>query len=155
QGSRLARYGPSDVLWLVDGVRLNNRLYSSTLSDTLPSNMVERIEVLKGGESLFYGTNAAGGVINIVSRDFSDTFGGDVSVGGDTHRSHSVAGMVRGKAGPGNFVLFASQDESEGYRLWSRTEPSATDRRQSYDVFNVGAKYGWDLTPDLRLVGQY
>lgn len=155
QGSRLARYGPSDVLWLVDGVRLNNRLYSSTLTDTLPANMVERIEVLKGGESLFYGTNAAGGVINIVSRDFSDTFGGDVSVGGDTNRSHSVAGMVRGKAGPGNFVLFASQDESEGYRLWNRTEPSATDRRQSYDVFNVGAKYGWDLSPDLRIVGQY
>jgi vitamin B12 transporter len=155
QGSRLARYGPSDVLWLVDGVRLNNRLYSSTLSDTLPANMVERIEVLKGGESLFYGTNAAGGVINIVSRDFSDTFGGDVSVGGDTNSSWSAGGMVRGPAGPGNFVLFGSRDESEGYRLWSRAEPSATDRKQSYDVFNVGAKYGWDLTPDLRIVGQY
>src|SRR5262245_12942321 len=48
QGSRLARYGPSDVLWLVDGVRLNNRLYSSTLSDTLPPNMVAHIEVRKG-----------------------------------------------------------------------------------------------------------
>lgn len=155
QGSRLARYGPSDVLWLVDGVRLNNRLYSSTLSDTLPANMVERIEVLKGGESLFYGTNAAGGVINIVSRDFSDTFGGDVSFGGDTNSSWSAAGMLRGSAGPGNFVLFGSKDDSDGYRLWDVTEPSATDRRQSYDVSNVGAKYGWDLTQDLRVVGQY
>lgn len=155
QGSRLARYGPSDVLWLVDGVRLNNRLYNSTLSDTLPANMVERIEVLKGGESLFYGTNAAGGVINIVSRDFADEFGGDVSVGGDTHDGWSTAGMLRGRAGPGNFVLFGSKDKSDGYRLWDRTEPSATDRRRSYDALNMGAKYGWDLTPDLRIVGQY
>lgn len=155
QGSRLARYGPSDVLWLVDGVRLNNRLYSSTLSDTLPANMVERIEVLKGGESLFYGTNAAGGVINIVSRDFSDSFGGDVSAGHDTHGSYSLAGMLRGPAGPGNFVLFGSKDASDGYRLWNVTEPSATDLEQSYDVFNFGAKYGLDITPELRIVGQY
>ncbi|HWL62967.1 MAG TPA: TonB-dependent receptor [Steroidobacteraceae bacterium] len=155
QGSRLARYGPSDVLWLVDGVRLNNRLYSSTLSDTLPANMVERIEVLKGGESLFYGTNAAGGVINIVSRDFSDSFGGDASFGGDSNGGYAAAGMVRGSAGPGRFVLFGSKDESDGYKLWNVTEPSATDRRQSYDVFNVGAKYGLDITQDLALVAQY
>jgi outer membrane cobalamin receptor len=154
QGSRLARYGPSDILWLVDGVRLNNRLYPSTNSDTLPANMVERIEILKGGESLYYGTSAAGGVINIVSRDFSDTFGGDVSVGADSNDSYTVSTMVRGPAGPGNFVFFASQDESDGYEIWSPVEPSATDREQGYDVTNVGLKYGLDIGSDLRLVGQ-
>lgn len=154
QGSRLARYGPSDILWLVDGVRLNNRLYPSTNSDTLPANMVERIEVLKGGESLYYGTSAAGGVINIVSRDFSDTFDGNVSVGTDGNDSYTVSAMMRGPAGPGNFVFFASQDESDGYELWSPVEPSATDREQSYEVTNIGLKYGLDIAADLRLVGQ-
>jgi vitamin B12 transporter len=154
QGSRLARYGPSDVLWLVDGVRLNNRLYPSTNADTLPGNMIERIEVLKGGESLYYGTSAAGGVLNMVSRDFTDEFGGDVSLGADTNDSYNVSAMVRGEAGPGNFVLFASQDESDGYELWSPVQPSATDRDQSYDVMNVGLKYGFDLSDDMRLVAQ-
>ena len=154
QGSRLARYGPSDVLWLVDGVRLNNRLYPSTNPDTLPGNMVERIEVLKGGESLYYGTSAAGGVLNIVSRDFSDTFDGDVSLGADTNDSYNVSAMVRGPAGPGNFVLFASQDESDGYELWTPVEASATDRQQSYDVMNMGLKYGFDISDDMRLVAQ-
>lgn len=155
QGSRIANYGPSDVLWLVDGVRLNNRLYPSTLSDTLSANMVERIEVLKGGESLFYGTSAAGGVVNIVSRDFSDELGGDFSIGGDTNSSYSTAGMVRGPAGSGNFVLFGSRDESDGYRLWTPAEPSATDRKQNYEVTNFGGKYGWNINPDLRIVGQF
>lgn len=154
QGSRTGRYDASDVLWLVDGVRLNNRLYAGTLTDTLPGNMVERIEVLKGGESLFYGTSAAGGVINIVSRDFSDTFGGDVSVGMDTNDSYTVSGMLRGPAGPGNFVVFASQDESDGYELYKPVEPSATDRERGYELTNVGAKYGLDLTDDLRIVAQ-
>ena len=154
QGSRLARYGPSDVLWLVDGVRLNNRLYPSTNPDTLPGNMVERVEVLKGGESLFYGTSAAGGVLNIVSRDFADEFGGDVSVGTDSESGYNVSGMFRGPLGPGNFVVFASQDESDGYELYDRSEPSATDKEQSYEVTNVGAKYGLDMGEDWRLVTQ-
>uniref|UniRef100_UPI0013D8E04E TonB-dependent receptor plug domain-containing protein n=2 Tax=Pseudomonadota TaxID=1224 RepID=UPI0013D8E04E len=50
QGSRTG-----DVLWLVDGVRINNRLYAGTPPlDTLPSAMVDRIEVLEGGQALFY-----------------------------------------------------------------------------------------------------
>lgn len=67
QGSRTG-----DVLWLIDGVRINNRIYNDTSPDTLPGNMVERIEVLKGGESLFYGTQGVAGAINIVTRSFSD-----------------------------------------------------------------------------------
>lgn len=51
QGSRNA-----DILLLVDGVRINNRLYSGTMSDTLPASMIESIEVNKGGQGLFYGT---------------------------------------------------------------------------------------------------
>jgi len=154
QGSRLARYGPSDVLWLVDGVRLNNRLYPSTNPDTLPGNMVERVEVLKGGESLFYGTSAAGGVLNIVSRDFADEFGGDVSAGVDSESGYNVSGMIRGPAGPGNFVFFVSQDESDGYELYDHSEPSATDKEQSYEVTNIGAKYGLDMGEDWRFVTQ-
>ena len=154
QGSRIYSYGPSDVLWLVDGVRMNNRLYPSTNPDTLPGNMVERIEILKGGESLYYGTSAAGGVLNMVSRDFSDTFDGDVSLGADSNDSYNVSGMVRGPAGPGNFVLFASQDESDGYDVWSPVQPSATDHDQSYDVTNFGLKYGLDISDDMRLVAQ-
>jgi len=48
-----------DVLWLVDGVRINNRLYGSTTPlDSITTQMVDHIEVLKGGQGLFYGTQA-------------------------------------------------------------------------------------------------
>ena len=54
QGSRT-----QDVLWLEDGVRLNNRLYGGTTPlDTLPASMVERIEVVEGPQALFYGTQS-------------------------------------------------------------------------------------------------
>ncbi len=150
QGSRIG-----DVLWLVDGVRINNRLFPGTLSDTLPASMIERIEVLKGGESLFYGTASAGGVINIVTRDFSDTFGGELRAGYDTNDTYTLSGMVRGRGGPGNFVLYGGWDKSDGIRTFSQIEPSAGMTHREYDVWNIGIKYGLDLTPDLRLVAQW
>ncbi|MEE8077525.1 MAG: TonB-dependent receptor plug domain-containing protein, partial [Pseudomonadales bacterium] len=49
QGSRC-----QDILWLIDGVRINNRLYNSTSPlDTVPAHMVERVEVLYGGQGIF------------------------------------------------------------------------------------------------------
>jgi outer membrane cobalamin receptor len=46
QGSRT-----EDVLWLVDGIRINNRLYAGTTPlDTIPAGMIERVEVLDGGQ---------------------------------------------------------------------------------------------------------
>lgn len=50
-----------DTLILLDGVRLNNRLYGGLYLDTLPANAIERIEVLKGGQSLLFGTQAVSG----------------------------------------------------------------------------------------------
>lgn len=150
QGSRTG-----DVLWLVDGVRINNRLYPGTVTDTLPASMIERIEVLKGGEALFYGTQAGGGVINVVTREFTDEFGGDIRIGGDTNSSSSLSAMVRGPAGPGHFVVYASRDQSDGITPYSAFEPSATMRKRPYEVLSFGGKYGISFTDDLSLTAQY
>ncbi len=147
QGSRT-----QDVLWTIDGIRINNRLYSTTApSDTLPSSMIERIEVLKGGEGLFYGTQGVAGVINVVTRDFSDTFNGQVTLGGDTNDSLHIDGLVRGSSGPHRFVAFATKDEADGFESFSAYQPSATMRDRGYDVLSGGLKYGIDLSENLSL----
>jgi len=146
QGSR-----PGDVLWLVDGVRINNRIFNDTSPDALPANMVERIEVLKGGESLFYGTQGVAGAINIVTRSFTDEPGGSVAVNYDGNDGYQLGGFARGALGRHKFVVYGSKNEGDGYRQYSHYEPSATDRDRSYDVTNVGLKYGLDFTDSLRL----
>jgi vitamin B12 transporter len=90
QGSRT-----QDMLLLVDGVRINNRLYSTTMSDTLPASMIERIEVLKGGQGLYYGTQSAAGVINFVTRGYTDDFNGLVNLSADTNDGRHIDGYVR------------------------------------------------------------
>lgn len=151
QGSRTG-----DVLWLVDGVRINNRLYTSTSpADTLPAAMIDRVEVLKGGESLFYGTQAAAGVINIVTRDFSETFDGEVRLGAHSDRGVHASAYARGGAGGHHLVAWASKDEAEGFEAFDVYQPSATARRRGYDVVGLGLKYGYALSEDMALQAQY
>lgn len=150
QGSRT-----QDMLFLVDGVRVNNRLYSTTVTDTLPASMVERMEVLKGGQSLYYGTQAAAGVINVVTRGYTDEFNGQVTLGGDTNDSTHVDGYVRGAGAGGNYVLYASQDKSTGFEAFDAYQPSATDRNRSYNVKSIGAKYRFEATDQLSLDARY
>lgn len=141
-----------DVLWTWDGIRLNNRLYGTTLpTDTLPASLIERIEVLKGGESLFYGTQAAAGVINVVTREFTDDFNGRINAGVDSFGGTSVDGFARGAIGRHRFVAYATRNQSDGYQPYSHMEPSATDRNRGYNLWAAGLKYQFEITPDLRL----
>ena len=150
QGSRT-----QDMLLLVDGVRINNRLYSTTMSDTLPASMIERIEVLKGGQGLYYGTQSAAGVINFVTRGYTDDFNGLVNLSADTNDGRHIDGYVRGQAGPGNYVLFASHDKGDGFETYDAFAPSTTDRNRSYDVLNYGGKYRFELGDRIAIDARY
>lgn len=150
QGSRT-----NEVLWLVDGVRITNRLYNGTTPlDTIPAAMVERIEVLEGGQGLFYGTQSVAGVVNVITKSLTKTgTSGQFSAGGDSNDGRHVAAHVRSHAGPHEFAVYASSDKSEGFQPIPTEDyqPSATDRKRGYDVQTYGAKYGIDFTQELRL----
>ncbi|MDG2154501.1 MAG: TonB-dependent receptor plug domain-containing protein, partial [Gammaproteobacteria bacterium] len=58
----------SNVLVLVDGIRLNSEDQAGPDYSSLPLEQVERIEVIRGANSVRYGNGAVGGVINIITR---------------------------------------------------------------------------------------
>ena len=60
--------GADEIVVLVDGVKINN--VSNRVSAVMLKNMdnVDRIEVLKGSASTLYGSDAKGGVINIITK---------------------------------------------------------------------------------------
>jgi iron complex outermembrane receptor protein len=60
--------GASRTLVLVNGKRWASQLGGSVDLNNIPSSIIERIEVLKDGASAVYGSDAVGGVVNIVTR---------------------------------------------------------------------------------------
>jgi outer membrane cobalamin receptor len=147
-----------DVLWLIDGVRINNRLYSGTPPlDTVSAGIVEKYEVLEGGQALFYGTAAVAGAVNIVTKSFSDEPRAGVNVTADTNDGQHVDGYFSDGLGANHFVVYGSSDKSDGYRSFRKEDyqPSATERDRGYDVKTAGLKYGFNFSDDLRLSATY
>ncbi len=153
QGSR-----SEDILWLIDGVRINNRLYNGTTPlDTVPAHMVERVEVLMGGQGIFYGTQSVSGVINVVTKAFSSEREGSVGAAVHTNDGYNVNFSFRDNAGDSEFVLFGSNDDADGYQPFkdSDIQPSTTDRNRSYEVLTLGAKYAYNFSDLSRLSLSY
>ena len=61
------------ILVLYDGTRLNNFQNGLVDFSLLPTNNVDRIEVVRGGNSALYGADAIGGIINIISSRPTET----------------------------------------------------------------------------------
>ncbi len=101
----------------MDGVRVNNRLYASTLPlDTIPAHMIERVEVLEGGQGLFYGSQAIAGVVNVITKDFTQDTNGSVELGMDENDGRHASAYLRGSLGENYLVAYASVDDGDGYQ---------------------------------------
>ena len=60
--------GAGQLMVLIDGHPQYQGIYGHPISDSYQTMMAERVEVLRGPASVLYGSNAMGGVINIVTR---------------------------------------------------------------------------------------
>jgi vitamin B12 transporter len=81
------------TLVLLDGVRMNPGTIGLAALQNIPPDMIERIEVVKGPRSALWGTDAIGGVINVVTRRGSrDGWSAEAGYGDYDTRKASVNG---------------------------------------------------------------
>jgi iron complex outermembrane receptor protein len=73
--TRMRGLGNAKVLVLLDGVPIHDPFYLTTQWFKVPLSGVERIEVIRGGNSSLWGNMAVAGVVNIVSRRVRDNAG--------------------------------------------------------------------------------
>jgi len=53
---------------LIDGLPIVSALAGVYVLEQIPANMIERLEVVKGGGSPLYGSNAVAGVVNVITK---------------------------------------------------------------------------------------
>ncbi|WP_087020477.1 TonB-dependent receptor domain-containing protein [Thaumasiovibrio subtropicus] len=71
----------SHTLVLIDGVRMNNTITAGTNINRIPVNQVERVELIRGAGAAVYGSDAIGGVLNIITRSKRGTERQSIAVG--------------------------------------------------------------------------
>ena len=139
-------HGSDDILWLLDGVRINNRLYGGGWSYTLSAHMIDRIEVLKGGESLFYGTGARAGVINIITKEITGETSGELGTSYGDKEYREIYGHVTWTFDGHGLIAFGSHEAWDGYQVLddqAYRDALNTDKKKptGFDRTTMGAKY--------------
>jgi len=129
--SGYSRGAGSRVLMLVDGIPLLTGDTGELNFESIPIGQVDRIEVLKGAGSALYGSNALGGVINVImkpipqspsisSRIYGGLYGGSSYAswdwGGGTRSLNGVALSYGERFGETGILAYGSRFSDDGYR---------------------------------------
>ena len=78
------------VLVVANGQRLETQQWGDEHSPNVDTGDAERIEVIRGPASVLYGSDALGGVINVVPKELPDAIGRDGFLSGDLSTSYST-----------------------------------------------------------------
>jgi iron complex outermembrane recepter protein len=109
--------GPLNTLVLVDGRRVNEIDLSGVDWSQIPLDQVERIEIVRGAGSILYGDNAAGGVINIITKRPEKPFSASVEGVLGSYNYNKESASVSGKWGPLSAILSGGYQSTDGYRV--------------------------------------
>lgn len=102
------------TLVLIDGVRMNPGTIGGAAVQNIAPELIERVEIVKGARSALFGTDAIGGVINIITRR-SDAryFEGGVGRGSFDSRSGQLSSGNRSDSG--EFGINLDWQDTDGY----------------------------------------
>ncbi len=140
------------TLFLLDGVELNDPINPSRSYDVshLPLSQVERVEILRGPQGLLYGSDALGGVVNIITRAGRGRPRLTLASSADTLRSLdadvSLAGT--GRKTEYSFALF--HERTAGLSAASAAYPGNVEK-DGYRNLSLSARYAYAPRPGASL----
>ncbi|ACF12914.1 TonB-dependent receptor plug [Chloroherpeton thalassium ATCC 35110] len=154
--------GPSSdkTLVLIDGRPLNNGWDGGINFNMLPTEMVERIEVVKGPASALYGSQATAGVINVIAKDPASGWHGKVSYIREFDASQEISdsdadGYARPDIGGTNVSFNSTFGDvntdhflSFGYR--EATEDYLTNLSNDWENYDFNYRLKHQLTDKLH-----
>ena len=123
------------TLVLVDGVRINPGTIGGAAIQNIAPELIDRIEIVKGARSALFGTDAIGGVINIITRRSTRAYA-EGSVGGGSFNTSSGFASGGSRSKNGEFGVSVNWQDTDGFPV--RTG-SNLDR--GYD--NLSANIYW------------
>ncbi|WP_200895512.1 TonB-dependent siderophore receptor [Pantoea anthophila] len=159
--------GPENTLILIDGVPTTSRNSvryswrgerdSRGDSNWVPPEMVERIEVIRGPAAARYGSGAAGGVVNIITKRPTDHWSGSLSLytnqpednkEGATRRANfNLSGPLPGDALTMRLYGNINKTDSDAFDINQSQNGSAAAGREGVRNKDINSVLSWKITP--------
>lgn len=144
---------PEQTLVLIDGVIANDPSNAGASFNfaNLDPNDIERIEVLRGPQSTLYGSQAIGGVVNIITKRADAPFAYSAFAEAGSYNTLRSGGTISGREGQTDYRLSLSGVRTNG--ISKADENDGNIEEDGYKSYTIGGNVGSNLTEDLRVEG--
>ena len=135
--------GSARLMVMIDGHPQYAGIFGHPIADAYQSFLAERVEVLRGPASVLYGSNAMGGVINIVTRKMQqDGVSTNLHAGYGSYNTLETELTNRIRKGRFSSVISGSYNRTDGHRA-----------DMSFEQYGGYAKLGYEMTDHWNLRG--
>ena len=139
--------GAGQMLVLIDGHPQYNGVYGHPISDSYQTLMAERVEVLRGPASVLYGSNAMGGVLNIVTRSMhEDGVKTHINLGAGSYGTVQTEASNQVRSGRFSSTVAAQYSRTDNHRPHTGFEQYGGYVKLGYDISDH-----WNVAVDLDL----
>ncbi|TEA78293.1 TonB-dependent receptor domain-containing protein [Allopusillimonas ginsengisoli] len=142
---------PAQTLVLIDGIRANDSVAGGFNWNSLDAATIERIEIVRGAASSLYGSDAIGGVINIITSKGGEDrpFAAHANIGLGSHSTFKSGAGFSGAQDGWNYAFSASMAESSGF---NSSNPDAGpysyhDDKDGYSQHSLSGSVGYRWKP--------
>lgn len=148
EGIQLQGLDSQYTLILVDGVPLIGRSAGTLDLSRVTVGNIKQIEIVKGASSSLYGSEALGGVINIITQKPKQGFGGNVNYRLGTFNTNDVNTTIDYKKEKLGINAFINRLSTDGYDL---TENDNLNTVEPFSNYTLNTKLTYDFTENIDL----
>jgi len=103
------------TLVMIDGVKINPGTIGGPSVQNISLDMIDRVEIVKGPRSTLYGSDAIGGVINIITRKLKSGTETNASISRGSYGNNTFMLSTHGKLNKTRFGVTFNKDNTEGF----------------------------------------
>ena len=146
---RIRGSNADQVLVLIDGTIMNSATLGNFNFANLTTDNIERIEILRGAQSMLWGSDAIGGVINITTKKGIGTPSANAFFEYGSFSSIREGGQVSGQKGPVDFTASLSRWDYTGFSQVNYRRGAS--ERDGYHNWQASTRIGVALPHEGRL----